>query len=66
MTMTATNAEADHRGAEAAPNLFDDWFARSKRGLRNRVRSFIETTLESELEAVLARLRYGRHSVERD
>jgi putative transposase len=66
MTMTTMNAEADHRGAEAAPYLFDDWFDPIEAGLRERVRGFIETMLESELEAVLARPRYGRHPVERD
>jgi hypothetical protein len=52
MTMTTINAHADHRGAEAAPNLFDDWFDPISSGLRERVRGFIETMLETELEAV--------------
>lgn len=33
MTMTTMNAEADHRGAEAAPFLFDDWFDPIEAGL---------------------------------
>lgn len=66
MTMTTMNADADHRGAEAAPYLFDDWFDPIEAGLRERVRGFIETMLETELDAVLARPRYGRHPVERD
>jgi transposase-like protein len=47
-------------GAENAPYLFDDWFDPIEAGLRERVRGFIETMLETELEAVLARPRYGR------
>lgn len=65
MTMTTMNADADHRGAEAAPDLFDDWFDPIEAGLRERVRGFIETMLEAELDVVLARPRYGRHPVER-
>jgi transposase-like protein len=60
------NAAADHREAEAAPSLFDDWFDPIEAGLRERVRGFIETMLETELDAVLARPRYGRHPIERD
>jgi len=66
MTMPIMNADADHRGAEAAPYLFADWFDPIEAGLRERVRGFIETMLETELDAVLARPRYGRHPVERD
>jgi transposase-like protein len=65
MTMTTMNAEADHRGAEAVPYLFDDWFDPIEAGLRERVRGFIETMIEAELDAVLARPRYGRHRVDR-
>ena len=64
MTKTTMNADADHRAAEAAPYLFDDWFDPIEAGLRDRVRGFIETMLEAELDAVLARPRYGRHPVE--
>lgn len=41
MTMTTMNAEADHRGAETAPYLFDDWFDPIEAGLRERVRGFV-------------------------
>jgi hypothetical protein len=40
--------------------LFDDWFDPIEAGLRDRVRGFIETMLETELNEVLARPRYGR------
>ncbi len=66
MTVTTMNADADHRGAEAAPDLFDDWFDPIDAGLRARARGFIETMLETELDAALAHPRYGRHRVERD
>jgi len=66
MTMTTVNAEADHRGAEAATYLFDDWFDPIEAGLRGRVRGFIKTKLASELDSVLDRPRYGRHPVERN
>ena len=52
--------------AQEATCLFDNWFAPIEAGLRERVRGFIETMLETELDAVLARPRYGRHRAMRD
>jgi putative transposase len=46
--------------AETAPQLFDNWFDPIEFGVRSRVRDFIETMMEEELEAVLSRPRYGR------
>ncbi|TIL55291.1 MAG: RagB/SusD family nutrient uptake outer membrane protein, partial [Mesorhizobium sp.] len=46
-------AEAVHPGDEATSYLFDNWFDPIEAGLRERVRGFIETMLETELEAVL-------------
>lgn len=66
MTMITVNAEADHHQAGATNDLFDNWFDPIEAGLRERVRGFIETMLEAELDAVLARPRYGRHPAERD
>lgn len=43
------------------PLLFEDWFDPIEDGLRARVRGFIETMLEEELDDVLSRPRYGRH-----
>lgn len=60
MTRTTTNADAVHPEAEATSYLFDDWFDPIESGVRERVRGFIETMLETELDAVLARPRYGR------
>src|SRR5215207_9152236 len=60
MTSTNTNADAVHAEAEESTGLFDHWFDPIEAGLRERVRGFIETMLEAELDAVLARPRYGR------
>lgn len=40
--------------------LFDNWFDAVEVGVRSRVRGFIETMLEEELDEVLSRPRYGR------
>ena len=40
--------------------LFDDWFDAIEDGVRARVRGFIETMLEEELDGALLRPRYGR------
>ncbi|MGH7186677.1 MAG: IS256 family transposase, partial [Pseudomonadota bacterium] len=40
--------------------LFDDWFDPIEDGVRARVRGFIETMLEEELDGALSRPRYGR------
>lgn len=49
-------------GAVAAAEnlLFEDWGDAIEDGVRSRVRGFIETMLEEELDAVLSRPRYGR------
>lgn len=65
MTRTTMNAEAVHPGDEATGYVFDNWFDPIEAGLRERVRGFIETMLETELEAVLARPRYGRQPAAR-
>ena len=40
--------------------LFDNWFDAIEDGVRGRVRGFIETMLEEELDGALSRPRYGR------
>ncbi len=42
--------------------LFDNWFDPIETDLRTKVRGFIETMIEEELETSLARPRYGRRS----
>ena len=46
----------------ADEKLFDNWFDPIETELRTKVRGFIETMIEEELEAALARPRYGRRS----
>lgn len=65
MTRITMNAEAVHPEDEATSYLFDNWFDPIEAGLRERVRGFIETMLETELDAVLARPRYGRQPAAR-
>ena len=60
MTSITTKPAADQPEAETAAYLFDDWFDPIEAGLRDRVRAFIETMIRSELDAALARPRYGR------
>jgi transposase-like protein len=64
MTSPTTKPDAVQPDAETAVHLFDDWFDPIEAGLRERVRGFIETMLDAELDAVLARPRYERHRVE--
>ncbi len=53
--------------AVAADNLlFDDWSDAIEDGVRARVRGFIETMLEEELESALSRPRYGRRKANED
>src|SRR5258708_18460766 len=60
MTSNSTNLPALGSDAEIAVGLLDDWFDPIEAGLRDRVRDFIQTMIESELEAVLSRQRYAR------
>jgi transposase-like protein len=50
------------KGAAVAADilLFEDWFDPIEDAVRARVRGFIETMLEEELDAALSRPRYGR------
>jgi transposase-like protein len=45
---------------DTAGHLFDNWFDPIETGVRERVRQFIEALICSELDAALARPRYGR------
>jgi len=46
--------------AETTVPLLEDWFDAIEVGLRERVREFLQTMIESELETALARPRAGR------
>ena len=56
MTKNTTKAAA----VAADIMLFDNWFDPIEDGVRTRVRGFIETMLEEELDVALSRPRYGR------
>jgi putative transposase len=60
MINNSTKSPALQSEAEAAVDLLDDWFDPIEAGLRDRVREFIQTMIESELEAALSRPRYAR------
>ncbi len=56
MKTDTTKALAD----VADEKLFDSWFDPIETALRTKVRGFIETMIEEELETALSRPRYGR------
>jgi putative transposase len=58
MKIDTTKALAD----VADEKLFDNWFDPIETDLRTKVRGFIETMIEDELETALSRPRYGRRS----
>ena len=60
MISHTTKPDSAQPAAETVPNLFDNWFDPIEAGVRNRVREFIETMMEDELEAALSRPRYAR------
>jgi putative transposase len=60
MTSNSTKSSSLQSEAETTVRLLDDWFDPIEAGLRGRVREFIQTMIESELETALARPRYGR------
>jgi putative transposase len=60
MKKHTTQPDSPTDAGGTTPQLFDDWFDPIEFGVRNRVRDFIETMMEEELEAVLSRPRYGR------
>src|SRR5438045_5797476 len=63
MTSTMTKLDSSQREAEKAPQLFDDWFDPIETEVRDRARQFIEELIRGELDAVLARPRYGRSNM---
>lgn len=60
MISTITKTDSSQREVETTPQLFDDWFDPIETEVRDRARQFIEELIRSELDAVLARPRYGR------
>jgi putative transposase len=60
MTSITTKPDSLQPAAEIAVDLFDSWFDPIETEVRGRARQFIEELIRGELEAVLARPRYGR------
>src|SRR5258708_5408732 len=60
MTNLTTKPDSLQPAAEVAFDLFDNWFAPIETEVRARSRQFIEELLRGELDAALARPRYGR------
>jgi transposase-like protein len=63
MTSTTTKPDSSQPAAEIAVDLFDNWFDPIESAVRDRVRGLIEELIRGELDAVLARPRYGRGSI---
>jgi len=62
MRTVSTKAEALQSSSACYSQLFDDWIDPIETSVRGRVRVFIEELIREELDAVLARPRYGRRS----
>jgi putative transposase len=60
MKDVTTSSDLLHSTADVSSQLFDGWFDPIEAGIRQRVRSLIETMIEEELDAALSRPRYGR------
>ena len=66
MTSITTKPDSLELEAESAPHLFDDWFDPIETAVRGRARQFIEELICGELDAALARPRYGRSKMAGD
>jgi len=62
MTSVTTKIDSRQPATETAVDLFDNWFDPIETGVRDRVREFVEELIRGELDAVLARTRYGRRA----
>ena len=60
MTSITTKPESSQPSSGTANQLFDNWFDPIETEVRARARQFIEELIRGELDAVLARPRYGR------
>lgn len=66
MTSVTTKPESLQRQSETAAHLFDNWIDPIETEVRGRVRGFIEELIREELDAALARPRYGRQAKSND
>jgi putative transposase len=62
MSKIITKSDLLHSPIENPSLLFNDWFDPIEDGIRGQVRGFIEELIHAELDAALARPRYGRLS----
>ncbi len=60
MDKSITTPDSLQPATELAVDLFDNWFDPIETEVRARSRQFIEELIRSELDAALARPRYGR------
>src|SRR5258705_11802510 len=60
MTNNTTKPDSLQPRTEMAVDLFDNWFDPIETEVRARARGFIEELIRGELDAALARPRYGR------
>ncbi len=60
MTSNTTKPDSLQPAAEMAVDLFDNWIDPIETEVRARAREFVEEVIRGELDAVLARPRYGR------
>ena len=60
MTSITTKPDSSQPAAEMAVDLFDNWFDPIETEVRAQARGFIEELIRGELDAVLARPRFGR------
>ena len=60
MNKSITTPDSLQPATELAVDLFDNWFDPIETEVRARSRQFIEELIRSELDAALARPRYGR------
>ena len=66
MTSVTTKPESLQPQSETAAHLFDNWIDPIETEIRGRVRGFIEELMREELDAALARPRYGRRAKSSD
>src|SRR2546421_2336226 len=60
MTNVTMKSDSLEPATDTAAHFFDHWFDPIESGVRERVREFIEALICGELDAALARPRYGR------
>jgi len=62
MTRATTKADSSLPQNETKGHLFDNWNDPLETEIRGRIRGFIEELIHEELDAALARPRYGRQA----